>query len=329
MNSFKNIGEDGHIDYFDKSNILSRQQSLRKQLEIDNSISTLIPGLDEVLRGGVKRKKLCIVSGVYGIGKTTVLTFLGKSALIQGNDVLFITMEETKEEIANRFDASLTGISVNKLPNFPRKFFNRIIKISNELGNSLRIVEVPSKTMTIRDVSFLIDTLKIQYEFNTDMIIIDNLDGIKPEINRKGDILAESTDVWVAARSKIAQEKNLVLWTPSHINRSEMNEISRGDKEVAEGSGISVNIQKMNISDLHISLNYVIDSEGKIKDAGEDIQAISIYVDKNRMGRRNMIFDVDLDLATNLVKWRGTSEVNFRNLTVGRRKKKSFDKKEN
>ena len=76
---------------------------------------TGIDGLDEVLRGGLPQKRLYMVQGSPGAGKTTIgLQFLlaGRAA---GEPVLFVSLSETEEELrsgASSHGWSLDGIDI-------------------------------------------------------------------------------------------------------------------------------------------------------------------------------------------------------------------------
>lgn len=81
-------------------------------------LSTGIPGLDDVLGGGLTPDRVYLVEGVPGSGKTTLaLQFLleGKA---RGESTLYITMSESAEElhaIAASHDWDLEGIQLREL----------------------------------------------------------------------------------------------------------------------------------------------------------------------------------------------------------------------
>jgi len=81
-------------------------------------VSTGIPGLDDITDGGYTRRRLMLIEGVPGSGKTTLaLQFLMAGAL-RGEPVLYITLSETEEELvagAKSHGWKLDGVTVREL----------------------------------------------------------------------------------------------------------------------------------------------------------------------------------------------------------------------
>ena len=79
---------------------------------------TGVAGLDDVLIGGFRRRRLYLVEGVPGSGKTTLaLQFLIDGAK-NGEKVLYVTLSETEEElrmVADSHGWTLDGIQIREL----------------------------------------------------------------------------------------------------------------------------------------------------------------------------------------------------------------------
>ena len=63
-------------------------------------ISTGIPGLDRVLGGGLVRNGIVVIDGPPGIGKSTLLASAAGRIAARGDNVLYVSGEETAEQVA-------------------------------------------------------------------------------------------------------------------------------------------------------------------------------------------------------------------------------------
>ncbi|MGH6963934.1 MAG: ATPase domain-containing protein [Phenylobacterium sp.] len=80
--------------------------------------STGIPGLDDILGGGLSRDRVYLLEGSPGTGKTTTaMSFLREGAK-RGEASLYITLSETEEELRDTADShgwDLSGITIFEL----------------------------------------------------------------------------------------------------------------------------------------------------------------------------------------------------------------------
>ena len=84
----------------------------------ESSAGTGIPGLDDILCGGLTPYRLYLIEGVPGSGKTTLaLQYLMEGAR-RGEPVLYVTLSETEEELRAMADShgwDLSGVTIREL----------------------------------------------------------------------------------------------------------------------------------------------------------------------------------------------------------------------
>jgi circadian clock protein KaiC len=84
----------------------------------EGKCSTGLPGLDEVLCGGLPRDRLYLIDGHPGVGKTTLALHFLLEGVRRGERCLYVTLSETKAEldaVAESHGWTLEGISIIEL----------------------------------------------------------------------------------------------------------------------------------------------------------------------------------------------------------------------
>jgi circadian clock protein KaiC len=84
--------------------------------QLERRVSTGIPGLDDVLNGGLPRGHLYLIEGDPGTGKTTVALQFLLEGLRRGEPGLYVTLSESKQEL--EIVAASHGWSLAQLPIF-------------------------------------------------------------------------------------------------------------------------------------------------------------------------------------------------------------------
>src|SRR4051794_9305180 len=77
-----------------------------------------VPGLDDILFGGLERDRVFLLEGSPGTGKTTAALSFLRSGAEQGESTLYITLSETEVELrhsARSHGWALDGVEIFEL----------------------------------------------------------------------------------------------------------------------------------------------------------------------------------------------------------------------
>lgn len=143
---------------------------------VEEKLSFGLDLMDKITAGGLSKKSLNVVLAGTGAGKTLFMGHLAASTLLQGRNVLYITMEMAEERIAERIDANLLNLSMQELKVIDKKTFdNRVAKIAGKTKGKLIIKEYPTAGAHSGHFRALLEELKMKREFKPELVIIDYL----------------------------------------------------------------------------------------------------------------------------------------------------------
>ena len=131
---------------------------------------------NKITKGGLPQKTLNIALAGTGVGKSLFMCHMAASTLMQGKNVLYITMEMAEERIAERIDANLMNITMDDLHELPKKMFtDRLSKIQTKTNGKLIIKEYPTASAHSGHFRSLIKELALKKSFRPDIVFIDYL----------------------------------------------------------------------------------------------------------------------------------------------------------
>jgi hypothetical protein len=111
-----------------------------------------------------------------GVGKSLFMCHCAASNLLDGKNVLYITMEMAEEKIAERIDANLLDVTMDDLSIMPKEtFFKKLERVKTKTTGRLIIKEYPTSGAGSANFRHLINELKLKKNFMPDIIYIDYL----------------------------------------------------------------------------------------------------------------------------------------------------------
>ena len=129
---------------------------------------------NKITKGGLPNKTLNIALAGTGVGKSLFMCHVAASTLIQGKNVLYITLEMSEEKIAERIDANLMNISMDNLHDLPRHMYeSRFEKIQKKTSGNLIVKEYPTAAAHCGHFRALFNELALKKDFRPDFVFID------------------------------------------------------------------------------------------------------------------------------------------------------------
>jgi replicative DNA helicase len=162
-----NIGHD-YLENTDERYEYYHKQEERIPFDLDY--------FNKITKGGLPNKTLNIALAGTGVGKSLFMCHQAASALSQGHNVLYITMEMAEERIAERIDANLLNVPIDQLENLSKDMFlDKVSSISAKTQGKLIIKEYPTGAANASHFRALLNELKLKKNFAPEIIFIDYL----------------------------------------------------------------------------------------------------------------------------------------------------------
>ena len=131
---------------------------------------------NKITKGGLPNKTLNIALAGTGVGKSLFMCHVASATLLEGKNVLYITMEMAEEKIAERIDANLLNIPIQQLSDLPKVMFEKkITNLSKKTQGKLIIKEYPTASAHSGHFRALLNELALKKSFRPDIIFIDYL----------------------------------------------------------------------------------------------------------------------------------------------------------
>ena len=213
--SFDNhVGHDYLEDYEQRyESYHKKEEKLEFDLEFFNKIT----------KGGLPNKTLNIALAGTGVGKSLFMCHVAASILLQGKNVLYITLEMAEERIAERIDANLLNVPIQEISELPKQIFeNKVTNLAKKTQGTLIIKEYPTASAHSGHFKSLLNELALKKSFKPDIIFIDYLN-ICASSRYKGNLSVNSYSYIKAIAEELrglAVEFNVPIVSATQTTRS-------------------------------------------------------------------------------------------------------------
>jgi replicative DNA helicase len=232
------VSFDKHIghDYMEQS---------EDRYEYYNTSESKIPfDLDffnRITKGGLANKTLNIAIAGTGVGKSLFMCHVASSILMQGKNVLYITLEMSEEKIAERIDANLMNVTMDDLHDLPRHMYDsKFEKIQKKTQGKLIVKEYPTAAAHCGHFRSLFNELALKKDFKADMVFVDYINICASSRFRAGAAVNSYTYIKAIAEEMrgLAVEFNIPIMSATQTTRTGFMSTDIGLEDTSESFGL-------------------------------------------------------------------------------------------
>jgi replicative DNA helicase len=233
-----------------------------------------VPGIDNLLKGGLAKGEIGVILAPTGVGKTTFLTKIANNGFNLGYNVLQVFFEDNPKIIQRKHFTLWTGIAPDNLSNHKDEVMTRVKEIKETTKNSLILKKLPSDTLTMNQIKNQIRKM-IAEGNKIDMIVLDYIDCITPDKNLGDEWKSEGSVM--RAFEAMCHELDIVGWTATQGNRSSIS------SEVVTTDQMGGSIKKAQVGHVIISVAKSLTQK--------EMNLATIAITKSRIGKDGIIFE--------------------------------------
>jgi hypothetical protein len=260
--------------------------------------------LNKITKGGLPRKTLNVILAGTGVGKSLAMCHMASANLLDGKNVLYITMEMAEEKIAERIDANLLNVPLDQLYDIPKDLYDKKLdRLREKTVGKLIIKEYPTACAGSANFRHLLNELKIKRNFVPDIIYIDYLNICSSSRMRQGAGVNSYTYIKAIAEELrgLAVEFNVPIVTATQTTRGGYDNSDVGLTDTSESFGLPATADLMIAlisTDELKQLNQIMVKQLKNRYADPEMfKRFVIGVDKSRM----KLYDAEQSAQDDLV----------------------------
>lgn len=263
--------------------------------------------LDAKFHGkGPARREVMLWVAPTGVGKSIMLVNTGVANLLNGKNVLHITLENSAELTGNRYIGAFTEFNIaDRVKNKGAiKEACEKIKLTND--KELMILYFPADSISVDTIEVAIRDLEKHYGFVPDVLIVDYLELLMskyPQRNKEDYTRQKSVSTELCA---LTAKINTFTASASQTNRA-------GSKDNTEGDAV-INLDKLAESygkampvDYVVSINQNSTEYQQQGMATSHIGRVRFFIAKNRNGPKFEVVNAQINYLNMKAKEDGTA----------------------
>ena len=196
---------------------------------------------NKITEGGIARKTLTVILAGTGVGKSLFMCHCAASNLMDGKNVLYITMEMSEARIAERIDANLLDVPVKELKYLEREMYDKkVARVKGKTSGKLIIKEYPTASAGSANFRHLLNELKLKKNFVPDIIYIDYINICMSSRIKYGSNINSYTYIKTIAEELrgLSVEFDVPVVSATQVNRTGFTSSDVGLEDTSESFGL-------------------------------------------------------------------------------------------
>lgn len=266
--------ESNAIWFFDQLQLLFEKEE-------HETLTTGFKKLDRILHdGGPKKKEIISWVAPTGGGKSIMMVNNAIANVMQGKNVVYITLEMSAKDSAVRALGALTGCPVkyDERLKFKDQIINKANKLRSNTCGNLVMIEMPGDATTTNDIKAELLKFRQQHGLIPDVVVVDYMDLVLSNLKEQNGELYVRHKGTATQLHTMAVEENVMVITATQTNRG------GNDAPVIDRSEIAESYAKL------MPLDYAISINRQREDLPDNIASedIKLFVIKNRFGKERV-----------------------------------------
>ena len=233
-----------------------------------------VPGIDNLLKGGLAKGEIGVILAPTGVGKSTFTTKIANHAFNLGYNVLQIFFEDNPKIIQRKHITLWTGIHPDDLTENKEEVMEKVKHIQTSRKNKLIMKKLASDTVSMNQIKNQVRKMMAEGT-KIDMIILDYIDCVVPD-KVLGDEWKSEGSV-MRGFEAMCHELSLVGWTATQGNRSSIS------SEVVTTDQMGGSIKKAQVGHVIISVAKTLQQK--------EMNLATIAITKSRIGKDGVVFE--------------------------------------
>ena len=209
--------------------------------ETEEKIPFDLDFFNRITKGGLPNKTLNVCLAGTGVGKSLFMCHVAAATLLQGKNVLYITLEMAEKKIAERIDANLMNLTLDDVHDLPKRMFeSRVDKIRKKTEGKFIIKEYPTASAHCGHFRALYNELRLKKAFQPDIIFIDYINICASQRFKYGSNVNSYTYIKGIAEEMrgLAVELNLPIVSATQTTRQGFTSTDIGLEDTSESFGL-------------------------------------------------------------------------------------------